>query len=83
MDEINKVVDLFNIKSSFIKGQEFEAKSAVSRIVTALDLIEIFFNQENYIQGIALLNATQETFLKATIISQKRKNNDSLINLSS
>ncbi|MBN3944620.1 hypothetical protein [Nostoc sp. NMS9] len=83
MDEINKVVDLFNIKSSFPKGQEFEAKSAVSRIVISLDLIEIFFNQENYIQGIALLNATQETFLKPAIISQKRKNNDSLLNLSS
>ncbi len=82
MEKIDQVVDLFNIKSSFTKGQEFEIKSAVSRIVTALDLIEIFFQQENYIQGIAILNATQETFLKAAILAQKKKINDSIINLS-
>jgi hypothetical protein len=78
MKEINQIVDVFNIKSSFVKGQEFEVKSAVDRILTALDLIEIFFKQENYIQGIALLNATQETFLKAAIIKQKKKINDKI-----
>lgn len=82
MQEIDEVVDLFNLKSSFVKGQEFEVKSAASRILTALDLIEIFFKQENYIQGIALLNATQETFLKAAIISQKRKVNDVIVQIS-
>lgn len=80
--EINEIVDLFNIKSSFAKGKEFEVKSAVTRILTAIDLIEIFFKQENYIQGIALLNATQETFLKAAIISQSRKINDIIYHVS-
>jgi hypothetical protein len=81
MTEINEIVDVFNIKSSFVKGQEFEVKSAVDRILTSLDLIEIFFKQENYIQGIALLNATQETFLKAAIIGQKKKINDTLFQI--
>ncbi|PHJ63063.1 hypothetical protein VF14_06480 [Nostoc linckia z18] len=81
--QINQLVDLFNINNALIKGQEFEVKSAVERIVTALDLVEIFFKQENYIQGIAILNATQETFLKAAIISQTQKINDYPIKLSS
>ena len=81
MKEINEIVDFFNIKSSFVKGKEFEVKSAVARILTAIDLIEIFFKQENYIQGIALLNATQETFLKAAIIGQKRKVNDQIFKI--
>ncbi|WP_177176287.1 hypothetical protein [Trichormus sp. NMC-1] len=81
--EINEVADFFNLKNSFIKGQEFEVKSAVDRILISLDLIEIFFIQENYIQGIALLSATQETFLKAAIFSQKRKIDDSIFQISS
>jgi hypothetical protein len=81
MKEINEIVDFFNIKSSFVKGKEFEVKSAVARILTAIDLIEIFFKQENYIQGIALLNATQETFLKTAIIGQKRKVNDQIFKI--
>lgn len=81
--QINQIVDLFNINNSLVKGQEFEVKSTVDRIVTALDLIEIFFKQENYIQGVAILNATQETFLKVAIISQTKKINDLPIQLSS
>ncbi|WP_026100496.1 hypothetical protein [Fortiea contorta] len=80
--ELNEMVDLFNIKTSLVKGQEFEVKSAVSRIVTALDLVEIFFKQENYIQGVAILNAMQETFLKTAIISQTKKINNYSIQLS-
>jgi hypothetical protein len=83
MQEIDEVVDFFNLKSSFVKGQEFEIKSAVDRILISLDLIDIFFIQENYIQGIALLNATQETFLKTAIISQNIKINDIVVQLSS
>ena len=81
--EINEIVDLFNINNFLFRGKKFDVPSAVDRIVTALDLIEIFFQQENYIQGIAILNATQETFLKAAILSQKKKINDIQINLSS
>ncbi|AFY30687.1 hypothetical protein [Calothrix sp. PCC 7507] len=82
IEQLNQIVDLFNIKNSLVKGQEFEVKSAVGRIVTALDLVEIFFKQENYIQGVAILNAMQETFLKAAIISQNKKINDYPIQLS-
>ncbi|MEH2293969.1 hypothetical protein [Nostoc sp.] len=82
IEKINKIVDLFNINNSLVSGQEFEVKASIDRIVTALDLVEIFFKQENYIQGIAILNATQETFLKAAIISQTKKINDYPIQLS-
>ncbi|MEH2378247.1 MAG: hypothetical protein V7K27_04980 [Nostoc sp.] len=82
IEKINKIVDLFNINNSLVSGQEFEVKASIDRIVTALDLVEIFFKQENYIQGVAILNATQETFLKAAIISQTKKINDYPIELS-
>lgn len=82
IEKINQIVDLFNIKSSLVSSQEFEIKASTDRIVTALDLVEIFFKQENYIQGVAILNATQETFLKAAIISQTKKINEYPIPLS-
>ncbi|MEH2057046.1 MAG: hypothetical protein V7K97_12970 [Nostoc sp.] len=82
IEKINQIVDLFNIKSFLVSGQEFEVKASIDRIVTALDLVEIFFKQENYIQGVAILNATQETFLKAAIISQTKKINEHPIPLS-
>lgn len=81
--QLNQMVDLFNIKGSSAKGQEFEIKAATQRVVTALDLIEIFFQQENYIQGVAILNACQETFLKIAIISQTKTINQQTIKLSS
>ena len=53
-------------------GQEFEPKEAVQRIIDALELIEIFFDNKNYLQGISLLSAAQEVFLKAAIINELR-----------
>lgn len=81
--ELNQIVDLFNINNSFAKGQEFEVKSAMNRVIIALDLVEIFFEQENYIQGVAILNATQETFLKAAILNQTKNINGYAVKLSS
>jgi len=46
----------------------FEPPDAGRRVRDALDLIEIFFEQENYLQGITLLAAAQETFMKAAVI---------------
>lgn len=68
--KLKKKVDEFNIKLKTESGKnddEFEPKNAIERVRKALDLIEIFFKQENYIQGVTLLAASQETFLKATI----------------
>lgn len=63
-------VDVFNIKATVVdKQKEFEPENAIKRVRQTLDLIEKFFQHENYIQGVTLLAASQETFLKATIIS--------------
>ncbi|MCG6133969.1 MAG: hypothetical protein MET45_04825 [Nostoc sp. LLA-1] len=80
--DINEITDLFNINNSLFQGRKFDMQSGVDRIITALDLIEIFFQQENYIQGIAILNATQETFLKIALLSQVKKIDDLTIKLS-
>ena len=66
---IQKKVDEFNIKATVGKKNEFKAENAVERIRKALDMIEIFFENENYIEGIVLLTAAQETFLKAAILN--------------
>jgi len=67
--ELEKWVNVFNIKATVDnKKDEFKPKNAIERVRRALDLIEIFFKQENYLQGITLLMAAQETFLKAAII---------------
>lgn len=81
--ELSQLGDLFNINTSLAKGQEFEVKSAINRVIIALDLVEIFFEQENYIQGVAILNATQETFLKAAIVNQTKNINGYAVKLSS
>ncbi|MCB8788910.1 hypothetical protein [Planktothrix agardhii] len=67
--KLKEFVDIFNIKATVDnKEDEFKPKNAIERVRDALDLIEIFFKQENYLQGITLLMAAQETFLKAAII---------------
>lgn len=71
--QLEEIVGLFNVKSSNNIGPEFMPKSATQRIIDALALIEIFFEKENYIQGITLLAAAQETFLKVAITTQVRK----------
>jgi hypothetical protein len=51
-------------------NEDLTIPQATQRIVDALDLIGFFFNQKNYLQGITLLAAAQETFLKVAIVSQ-------------
>ena len=71
LDQLQNFVDFFNLNRSLDNNQsEFEIESATQRIVDALDLIGIFFNQENYLQGITLLSAAQETFLKVAILTK-------------
>ena len=64
--ELESYIDLFNMKT-IDTGDEFEPTQAIKRVRKTLDLIEYFLKQENYLQGITLLNAAQETFLKASI----------------
>lgn len=78
ISELNKFRDLFNIKNNSNPALEFQVKSASERIVIALDLIEIFFDSENFIQGVTLLASTQETFMKVAIISQLERNNETI-----
>jgi len=67
--ELEKWVNVFNIKATVDnKEDEFKPQNAIERVHRALDLIEIFFKQENYLQGITLLSAAQETFLKAAVM---------------
>ena len=72
---LEALVEEFNIKPTVDKQEEFEPKNAVDRIRRNLDLIEIFFEQENYIPGIALLAAAQETYMKAAIVHCLKKLN--------
>lgn len=75
--KLQRLVDVFNIKSTARKDLEFQPDNAIERVRKALDLIEIFFEQENYLQGITLLAAAQETFLKAAtfkLIREKQPN---------
>ncbi|MEB3181658.1 MAG: hypothetical protein VKL59_21880 [Nostocaceae cyanobacterium] len=69
--ELKDLVDLFNLKNQDADdSQELEIYAATQRIVDALDLIGFFFNQQNYLQGISLLSAAQETFLKVAILNK-------------
>lgn len=70
MKRLKDMVSVFNIRESLIKGHEFEVKPAIQRVVDALDLVEVFFKEKNYLQGIALLAAAHETFLKAAISNE-------------
>ena len=83
--DLEKIVRRFNIKAKdqstdnqcpniqhYDKGDpsEFQPDKAAERIVDVLDLVEILFQNESYAQGVALLAAAQETFLKAAIVHQ-------------
>jgi hypothetical protein len=67
---LKNMVSVFNIRESLTKGHEFDVIPAIQRVVDALILVEIFFQEKNYLQGIALLAAAHETFLKAAIASK-------------
>ena len=71
LDEIEKLINIFNVKDT---TDEFDPNSAITRVRQSLDLIEYFFKQENYLQGITLLAAAQETFLKATMVQHLNRN---------
>lgn len=66
---LETMVSVFNIRNSFTKGDEFNVEDAIQRVVDALALIELFFKEKNYIQGITLLAAAHETFLKVAIVN--------------
>ncbi|MBD2772613.1 hypothetical protein [Iningainema tapete] len=68
ISELDNLVNFFNLNRSGVNsGSEFEVESATQRIVDALDLIGKFLKNNSYLQGITLLTAAQETFLKAAI----------------
>ncbi|MBD2302805.1 hypothetical protein [Nostoc sp. FACHB-190] len=78
--ELNSMVDFFNLYNPLANSsQELTVPQANQRIVDALDLISFFFGQKNYLQGITLLAASQETFLKVAILSKVALINDIVI----
>ncbi|MEZ2248253.1 hypothetical protein [Microcoleus sp.] len=77
IDNITQIVDFFNLNRSLeSREDEFSLEAATQRIVDAIELIRIFFKQSNYLLGIALLAAAQETFLKVAVLSKIEKIND-------
>ncbi len=77
LDDLNKMVNFFNLHSiDRDNTKDFEIANASQRIVDSLDLIGFFFNQNNYLQGISLLAAAQETFLKVAILHETAKITD-------
>ncbi|MFM7714046.1 MAG: hypothetical protein ACKO7A_15460, partial [Microcystis sp.] len=78
--KLESYIDLFNIKT-IDTSDEFEPKQAIKRVRKTLDLIEYFLKQKNYLHGITLLNAAQETFLKAAIIHHINQINDQVNNV--
>lgn len=79
MSNLRDRVEIFNLNRPLgAKEEELEIQPATQRIVDALDLIEIFFSQRNYLQGITLLAAAQETFLKVAILSEIKKINETI-----
>jgi hypothetical protein len=69
--ELEKLVDFFNLNRSLTdKSNEFDVQAATARIIDGIALIERLFEQENYLPGIALLAAAQETFLRCAITTE-------------
>ncbi|MBD2440580.1 hypothetical protein [Nostoc sp. FACHB-110] len=78
--ELNSMVDFFNLYNPLANSsQELTVPQATQRIIDALDLISFFFGQKNYLQGITLLAASQETFLKVAILSKVALIKDTVI----
>jgi hypothetical protein len=71
--KLDEYVNLFNLKLIDSRQQEeFGIEQAFNRVRKSLDLIEIFFRNENYLPGITLISAAQETFMKAAIVALVR-----------
>ena len=73
--KLNDKINFFNLNRDIDKNSQDSVPAATQRIVDVLDLISIFFTQENYLQGITLISAAQETFLKVAILSKIKKMN--------
>lgn len=74
-EKLQSLVNRFNMKANQDASgnatdisQEFEPTAAASRIVDALDLVEILLKNESYALAITILAAAHETFLKAAIL---------------
>jgi hypothetical protein len=77
ISKLEQLVDFFNLHSSGTDiNQDFQIPQATQRLVDSLDLINFFFKQKNYLQGISLLAGAQETFLKVAILSKLAVMND-------
>ena len=77
--ELKKIVDFFNLHSPLTdSSQDLTIPQATQRIVDTLELVGFFFKQKNYLQGITLLAAAQETFLKVAILSRVAMINQSV-----
>lgn len=70
IDKLKYFVDFFNLNRLKNDDDEFSIESATQRIVDVLDLIGIFFSQQNYLEGIGLLSASHETFMKVAILKK-------------
>ncbi|MGL4503142.1 MAG: hypothetical protein ACRC2M_24125, partial [Planktothrix sp.] len=71
INQLQDLVNFFNLNRTVTDSEdEFSIESATRRMIDVLDLIGIFFNQENYLQGITLLAAAQETFMKVAILQK-------------
>jgi len=73
---LRSMVNFFNIRKeekALKDGNEFDIEPAIHRIIDALELVTLFFDNKNYIQGITLLASAHETFLKAAIIDELYK----------
>ncbi len=69
IQRLKELVNIFNIKATVDNQEdEFKPENAIERVYQSLELIDILFKQENYLQGITLLSAAQETFLKAAVM---------------
>ncbi|MBE9234060.1 hypothetical protein IQ231_20930 [Cuspidothrix issatschenkoi LEGE 03284] len=73
-EELIELVRFFNIETELDKSRkiapEMLIKDATKRVVNALELVTCYFQEQSYIQGIALLAAAHETFLKAAIMKE-------------
>ncbi|MCT7968418.1 hypothetical protein NG799_19090 [Laspinema sp. D1] len=75
IDQLKGLANRFNMKANQDASgnvtdisKEFELDVAASRIVDALDLVEILLRNESYALAITILAAAHETFLKAAIL---------------
>ncbi|MFM5979583.1 MAG: hypothetical protein ACKO9I_03420 [Sphaerospermopsis kisseleviana] len=71
--DLRNLVRFFNIESELAKSGKFDSGLAIERVINALELVSCYFQEQSYIQGITLLSAAHETFLKAAIMKELSK----------